>query len=56
MPEEETYNEIKNIRVPEEEWEPFKYWTKRRGEAMTGVLRRAIRDYVRDCEKEAKAS
>jgi len=42
----ETHTPIRNIRVPDDEWEAAKAKAAERGESVTEVVRRALRRYV----------
>jgi hypothetical protein len=39
---------IRGVRVPDEEWKPAQAKAKRKGETVTDVVRRALRDYVKE--------
>lgn len=37
---------IRSVRVPDEEWQAAQEAARARGESMTDVVRRALREYV----------
>lgn len=39
---------IRGVRVPDGEWHPAQAKAKRKGETVTDVVRRALREYVKD--------